>query len=833
MKRFHIGRYGFAWPLAIIFSLVFTILLASIGATTSYAQSKVELGRAASRDANGHVTIIILDMSGSMGQNDPQGYRCSAADAYIDLSGANDLIGVIGLDNNNGLTGGNHNFQTAQLWSNPVNMATVQARQALKNTIKTKSSNCRPDNTTPTYDALAQAYTMLASATKQSGFSGSVILLTDGTPYPDTDAQIAAIQSDLVPMYKAKNWHIDTIGLGADAPVGGSTPGTFHDFLSGISNATTGTFYDDGHGAVNGVSPLNIGPFFVQIFGRYSGLTVTQDIPPTALTGGTTSRNFQVTGGTTNLDVVVVKDQSRTQVALQDAAGQPVTADGVGVFVSQENYQDIFQVSQPQPGAWVANVTGSGQFLLYSLKQTNVGLQFAGLALKNSTIAITSVIPLGQPIVVKANLTENGQPVTDNSFSVNGTITYAGATSQYSQPFTLDDNATPGTYVGDVTVPMSAPAGTYNITLQASTVTLQNVASSVTQTVRMEIFPVPSFLSPQTGTLTDTAIQTTVIQWPWPLEKLYSWSALNWLSGWPLQGTPPEARTNLPGEVQWQEHAYAGAQISAMAYNDQQQSFPVTVNQDGQGAFTLQFVAPASGHYRVVFTTSGSYKDSHGDFGQTVRDVNVTVAPPTTRQLGIALFVTVLYILIVIFLFYLGKFLLTPRPFGEWIYDPGGENASGQRFNRAHRGPFQWFFRRNILTSQQAYMPSGLILRFSWGKQIEACSDGSPRAKDWHFSDGRPLRQTFQRVRELGFTMGEGEDGEGIARYLILPGDQGSGRSAGGSGGASRGNISNGRNPSSGRGGPKSPRSTGRDKKSSPPGRGKSNAPSWKDYYNV
>jgi archaellin len=831
MKRFHIGQYSFAWPLAIIFSLVFTMLLASVGATTSYAQSRSKLlVPATSHDANGHITIIILDMSGSMGQNDPQGYRCSAANAYIDLSGANDFIGVIGLDNNNGLTGGSHNFQLAQLWSNPVDMATVQARQALKNSIANKSRNCSPDNTTPTYDSLTQAYAMLDSATRQSGLSGSVILLTDGTPFPDTDGQIAAIKSDLIPMFKAKNWPIDTIGLGVDSPVGGNTPGTFHDFLSGVSGATSGNFYDDGHGTVNGVSPLNIGPFFVQIFGRYSGLTVSQDIPPTQLNGGTTSRNFQVTGGTTNLNVVVVKDQSSTQVALQDAVGQPVTANGVGVFLSQENYQDIFQISQPQAGAWVANVTGSGQFLLYSLKKTNVGLQFASLALKNSNIAITSVIPLGQPIVVKANLTENGQAVTDNSFSVNGAITYAGASSQYSQPFTLDDNATPGTYVGDVTVPNSAPAGTYNITLQASTVTLQNVASSVTQTVRMEIFPVPSFLSPQTGTLTDTAIQTTVIQWPGPLEKLYSWSGLNWLSGWPLQGTPAEARTNLPGAVQWQEHSYAGAQISAIAYNDQQQSFPVAVAQDGQGSFTLQFVAPASGHYRVVFTTSGSYKDSHGDFGQTVRDVNVTVTPPTAKQLGVALGITGLYVLLLIFLFFLGRFFVyTPKPFGEWIYDPGGENASGRRFTQAHRGLFQWFFRRNILTSQQAHMPSGLVLRFNWGKQIEACSDGSPRAKDWHFSDGRPLRQTFQRVRELAFTMGEGEDEEGIARYVIAPGDQGSGRNARGGGGSGNGRYSN-----TGRGGPKTPRSSGRGKSTpKPSGRGKGNAPSWKDYYNV
>src|SRR5947209_3892390 len=52
--------------------------------------------------ASGSVTVLVLDMSGSMGQNDPQGLRCSAANAFIDLSGPGSHIGVIGLNNKNG-----------------------------------------------------------------------------------------------------------------------------------------------------------------------------------------------------------------------------------------------------------------------------------------------------------------------------------------------------------------------------------------------------------------------------------------------------------------------------------------------------------------------------------------------------------------------------------------------------------------------------------------------------------------------------------------------------------------------------------------------------------
>src|SRR5437899_4621329 len=46
------------------------------------------------------VTILVLDMSGSMSASDPAGLRCSAANAFIDLSGPGNYIGVVALDGN-------------------------------------------------------------------------------------------------------------------------------------------------------------------------------------------------------------------------------------------------------------------------------------------------------------------------------------------------------------------------------------------------------------------------------------------------------------------------------------------------------------------------------------------------------------------------------------------------------------------------------------------------------------------------------------------------------------------------------------------------------------
>jgi archaellin len=745
------------------------------------------------QDSAGHATIIVLDMSGSMGQNDPLGLRCSAANAYIDLSGVNDYIGVVGLDNRNGLTTGTHDFQTAQLWTQPTSTATQANKKSLEDIITQKSNSCRPDNTTPTYDSLSQAYAMLGSITKQKGISGSVILLTDGTPYPNTDAQIADIKSDLIPQFQAQGWPIDTIGLGQDGPIGGSTPGTFHDFLKGLSNATGGTFYDDGHGPVQGVSPLNIAPFFVDIFHRYSGDSLRHDIPVTSLNGSAIQRNFSVTDGTNQLDVVVVKDNPDTAATLSDPNGRTVVGDNVGIFVSQDKYHVIYQITQPQAGQWTVSVTGSGNFLMDDLYTTNIGLSSPDIVLKNpdpnsnSTInGAKNVLPLGQPLTVTAQLTQNGQPITDHTFTVTGTIFYAGGAGVYSQNFTLSDNASPGTYVGTVTVPDSAAAGSYSVQLNASTISVENVASSRTSTIRLEIFPTPFFfLKGQQPT--DSQVNTTVVQWLWPLPQLYSLQVISNFSSWPLQGLPPDAHTILKGEVQVRGQIYSGAQITAIAYNSQRQAFPVTIIQDGQGNFEAQFNPPATGLYNIVFQTSGTYNDSQGSFGPTTRQVFVTVTGSTLNQLEMAWGITALYMLIALFLIFFIRFLATPQPFGMWIYNPGGDIPSSRSFKRTYRGILRTFFSRNYVRSRQAGMPVGLEFRFHYGGNIEVKPDKKTpaRGKDWLVGGLNQLRPTFQRVHELVYRPGGTDEmgNEMAARYFIEADTNKVRRTSGGGGG--------------------------------------------------
>ena len=657
---------------------------------------------------SGHVTVIALDMSGSMAGNDPNGLRCSAANAYIDLSGPGDFIGVVGLDNT-GPTGGAHNFALAQVWAQPAEMATVAARQQLHNTIATKSHNCKPDSATPTYDALQQSLTMLTAATAQTHLPGSVILLTDGVPAPQQNEQISAIQQDLIPQFKQHNFPIDTVALGAD--------GALRSFLSDLANATGGAYYDDGHGVVSGVSPLNIAPFFVSIFAQRNGRTVSHDIPPTTLSGGTVSRNFAIGSFVSHLDVVAVKDSPNARVTLTAPNGQVLPPAVAGTFISSDPHYVIFSVDHPQSGAWQLNVSGSGHFLMDSLKISTLGLSI--LAPASATPE-----PLGQPLTVSATLNDNGTPITGSRYSLNGTVTYSGGAGSYTQEFVLDDHASPGTYTAQITVPTSAPAGTYNLTVSAREVS--DTIASADLSVRIELFPAPLLLAPATNKPTTDTVATTVVQWDPGLRAIYGvpFGLLTWISQLPLQGHPVVDGARLDGTVQLDGKPYSDASVSGSATRaGSTTAIPLHISTADGGDFTAAFTPNGDGQYALTFKTQGSFKDSHGDLGTTTRAVTLRTQPASLVQEAVAWAITLLYLFILVLLVLLIRYAFSQKPFGRLVSNDGG---GGEEFSRARRGVYGLLHPGTVLSRQMGLDP-GLIFHFQRGNRITVAGDGGGR----------------------------------------------------------------------------------------------------------
>ncbi|HET9979923.1 MAG TPA: hypothetical protein VFQ32_05750 [Ktedonobacterales bacterium] len=674
-------------------------------------------------------------MSGSMASNDPNGLRCSAANAYIDLSGPGDYIGVVGLDNN-GPTGGAHNFALAQVWAEPGEMATVAARQQLRNTIATKSHNCHPDASTPTYDALQKALTMLSSATAKNHLPGSVILLTDGVPAPQQDEQISAIQKDLIPQFKQQNFPIDTVALGAD--------GTLRSFLSDLANATGGSYYDDGHGVVSGVSPLNIAPFFVDIFAMRNGRTVTHDIPPTALSGGTVSRNFAIGNFVSHFDVVAVKDSPNTRVTLTAPNGQVLPPTVAGTFISSDPHYVIFSVDHPQSGAWQLNVTGSGRFLMDSLKVSTLGLSI--LAPSSATPE-----PLGQPLTISATLNDRGTPITGNRYSLNGTISYNGGGASYTQEFVLDDHASPGNYSAQITVPGSAPAGAYAINVVAREVS--DTIASANLSVRIELFPAPLLVAPSSGKPTTSTVSTTVVQFDPALRALYGvpFGVLTWLSQWPLQGHPVVEGARLDGAVQLDGKPYSDASVTGTATRaGTKTAIPLHITTADNGRFTAAFTPGGDGQYALTFKTQGSFKDSHGDLGTTTRAVTLRTQPASLNQEAVAWAITLLYLFIIVLIVLLIRYAFAQKPFGRLVSNDGG---GGEEFARARRG-LAGLLHPSVVLSRQMGLDPGLIFRFHRGNRITVAGDGAGRRA--YRLGGDPVPTTPVAASESALTTSDG-----------------------------------------------------------------------------
>lgn len=680
------------------------------GSEQALAQQEMPRNAPANRplvsQSSEHVTIIVLDMSGSMSANDPDGIRCSAANAYIDLSGIGSFIGVVGLDNNNGSRGGPHNFQQAVVWADPSEMATVSQRHGLEQALATKSHNCAPDGNTPTYDALNQALTMLQTSTQNGQISGSVILLTDGVPAPDTTEQVDAIKADLVPQFQQHNWPVDTIALGKAQDFA---------FLNDIANGTSGKFYDDAQGVVdnggNG-SPLNIAPFFVNIFAQRNHRTPGPDVAPTSLNGGSTSRDFQIGDYVDHLDVVAIKDQTGTQMTLTAPGGQTIqpTTAGTNTVSDMYGHYVIFSIDGPQQGNWTFTIQGSGSFLMDSLITSSLTVSIL------SPAANGPALPLGQDLTIKAILQDNGNQVSSPDFTVKATVRFAGdlpfGTNVSPQTIVLNDNGNPGTYQGSVNIPLTAPAGSYEILVAVTQSTTVSKAED-SRTIRLELFPLPC-VGP-CGSL----LQPTVVEWDHVTQLTYGLPVgiMDWLSHWPLGGLPARTEAHLTGQVYLKGVPYPSATVKVSATrkdaSGKDVATPVTLVNDGKGRFHLILLYTGPGVYTLSFQTSGSFEDSHGDFGLTAVKAQPRLTSATFGQEATDGVVSLVYLLILLLIVLLIRMAILPKPFGGYQKQPGSSDLNDfDEFARVRRTWWNRLLHPNKIWTYEMGLERSLVFIF-------------------------------------------------------------------------------------------------------------------------
>jgi hypothetical protein len=162
------------------------------------------------------------------------------------------------------------------------------------------------------------------------------------------------------------------------------------------------------------------------------------------------------------------------------------------------------------------DVTGSGQFLMDSLKTSALSL------------AVTAppdgmVLALGQPFTLTATLTNNGTPISGGKFALDATLTYSGgdAKTPYSQDVVLSDPNGSGQYSATVTVPTSAQTGSYRISVAAHAASEDVLTAE--RVVRLQLFPSAVLLVPQTGkpVADNTAVDAQALRYDGVLQALY------------------------------------------------------------------------------------------------------------------------------------------------------------------------------------------------------------------------------------------------------------------------------------------------------------------------
>lgn len=715
---------------------------------------------AATRDtsAPGHATIIVLDMSGSMAQNDPLGLRCSAANAYIDLSGSNpneaaNYVGLIGLDNDNA-TGPSepiHGFRAAAIWAPPTATNVTANRQQLRDIIAQRSNNCAPHGNTPTFDALNKAFTMLDSFLQGKNLSGSVILLTDGNPDPQGDQQVSATNKEIIPQYALKKYPIDTIALGTDR--------SYRDFLTTISKNTGGTAYDDTQGPVQGVSPLNLERVFVDIFLQYEGRKLRTTIPPSAIQGGQSNPEFTIGDDVTHLDVIAVKDQPNTTISLTDPNGQIFHPESEGNFISQDPHYFIFALEAQagatalQSGPWKLNLNGSGMFLMDTLVVSPLSLNI--LAPVDG-----KTLPIGQPVTITASVVNQGTIVVNKTYALTARVTPdAGGGSQEVILNPTGSGLYSGTFMRTLD---KDPTGSYTITISAVADT-RPVTDAASIHVKFALYPTAALIDPVTQqpqlptapancTPSDTtpclptAKPVTANYATWDPFMTFVYTRVPGFASkigafrprdWPLHPYTLDPTTQITGVVLVgtgaSAKAYPGAQVMATLTplkadgTPAGPAFTVPAVMQADGHFTIPLPKGAKGTYNVSLTTTGNQSDAFGDPVTSTTSLKVGVGSVPRDAVNRAYLITGLYLLLVILFAYLVLFgplnyLIRPKPNGrsrlvDTAVAPGGKIDPNY--------PLKWrsaslgrYLAPNKLPAGQASLPNNAAFDFGYGRIV-------------------------------------------------------------------------------------------------------------------
>ncbi len=246
---------------------------------------------------------LVIDSSGSMGQNDPHGLRKQASSLVVDRLKAIDLCSVVDFDD-----------KTRVLANGSSD------KQVLKGAIRQINS----DGGTNIGKGLRAAFDVLNGRT--NGARKGAILLTDGKG--DYNGEAA--------LFKQKGWPVFTIGLLGD---------TNEALLSKIALETGGMYF-------KARSAADQQKLFATIFGRMSNQNLVTFIKGVIKQGQTIIHNFYVDSSLHTIMATLSWPGSDLDMELIDPHGTVYRPS-----VTESTYE-LADLKNPVPGRWQVKITG-------------------------------------------------------------------------------------------------------------------------------------------------------------------------------------------------------------------------------------------------------------------------------------------------------------------------------------------------------------------------------------------------------------------------------------------------------------------------------------------
>lgn len=231
----------------------------------------------------------------------------------------------------------------------PVVLSSTEARVQLDIAIR----NAQYPKGSTRLDVALRHCLQLLSDPKFEASKKAVLLTTDGEPFsPDPafsgEAQMTAIERDILPSMRANHIPIFTIGFG---PAAIDPASTFRSNIEALAKGTDG-------GATFADNASNLFAEVAKVFAGILGEQLTN--LPESSTGSPRLFPITVAEPLDQLRIVVLKSKEGISTELTDPSGAPAT----GLDRNSAGLWETLTVNQPTLGRWTLALSGPGQIIV-------------------------------------------------------------------------------------------------------------------------------------------------------------------------------------------------------------------------------------------------------------------------------------------------------------------------------------------------------------------------------------------------------------------------------------------------------------------------------------